>query len=117
MARSPGAIAIAKDGVLLRIRVTPRAARDEVTGIENRAQHAMINARVRAAPADHAANQALEALISRWLEVPKSSVEISAGPKSRIKTIAVLGEPGALERRVRRKLAELDGAANEETAS
>lgn len=47
---------------------------------------------MRALPQDGEANTALIALVAKWLGVPKSSVELVSGGKSRIKTLA-LSEP------------------------
>ena len=57
-----------------------------------------IQARVRALPEDGAANKALEELVARWLGVPKSSVALVAGGKSRVKSLRIAGQPATLER-------------------
>ena len=64
-------------------------------------------ARVRALPEDGAANAALERLVAGWLDVPKSSVRLIAGGKSRVKTIAAGGDTKAIEACLQLKLAEL----------
>ena len=46
-------------------------------------------ARVRAIPEDGAANAALEALVSEWLRVPKRSVQLATGGKSRLGHLAL----------------------------
>lgn len=75
----------------MRVRVTPKASRDEVCGLEQTADGPAIKARVRALPADGAANAAVEKLVATWLGVPKSSVSVSRGMKSRVKTLAIGG--------------------------
>jgi uncharacterized protein (TIGR00251 family) len=95
-----------KDCVLLRVRLTPKSARDAVGGLAETAEGSSLQVRVRAVPEDGAANAALENLIARWLGVPKSSVALSAGTKSRVKTIAISGVPAELEARIADKLAE-----------
>ena len=62
-------------------------------------------ARVRAVPAEEEANAALEKLIARWLDVPKSTVRVTAGAKSRLKSLTISGETDCLEQRLRAKLA------------
>ena len=53
----------------------------------------MLKAHVTAAPEDGKANAALTALIAGWLGVPKCRVTVTSGQKSRLKTVAVAGNP------------------------
>lgn len=92
------------EGLVLRVRLTPKSSKDAVEGIEETAEGAAIKARVRALPADGKANAAMAALIAKWLGVPKTSISLVSGGKSRIKTIAVRGEPKALARDVAQRL-------------
>ena len=46
---------------------------------------------LKAAPVDGAANQALIAFVSDWLDVPKSRVSLARGPQSRFKTLHIVG--------------------------
>jgi uncharacterized protein (TIGR00251 family) len=92
------------DGLIVRIRVTPKSSRDTIEGIEPTSEGAAVKARVRAVPADGAANTALAALFAKWLGVPKANVELVSGGKSRIKSLAVRGEPAQLARELAAKL-------------
>ncbi|MCB1504061.1 MAG: DUF167 domain-containing protein [Hyphomicrobiaceae bacterium] len=92
------------DGLVLRIRLTPKSSRDAVEGIEDTAEGAAIRARVRAVPSDGEANAALTKLIASWLGVPKSSISLVSGGKSRIKSVAVRGQTLALMRDVAARL-------------
>ncbi len=84
-------------GLRLRVRLTPRGARDELEGMEVLADgRAVLKARVRAAPENGAANAALEKLIAKTLRVPKSSVSVRAGATTRVKTLHVVGDPESL---------------------
>ena len=88
------------DGIELRIRLTPRGGRDVIDGVvlaPDGAAHVV--ARVRAAPEDGKANAALEKLVAGTLGVPGRDVLIVAGTTSRIKTVAVAGDPGLLAAR------------------
>jgi uncharacterized protein (TIGR00251 family) len=87
---------IATSGLVVRIRLTPKASRDAVEGIEATADGIALKARVRAVPEDGAANEAVEKLIAAWLGVPKSAVALMSGGKSRVKTLAVAGDGQAL---------------------
>lgn len=92
------------EGLVLRVRLTPKSSRDAVEGIEATAEGAAIRARVRAVPSDGEANAAVAALIAKWLGVPKTSISLVSGGKSRIKSLAVRGEPKALARDVAARL-------------
>jgi uncharacterized protein YggU (UPF0235/DUF167 family) len=86
------------DGVAVRIRLTPKAGADAVTGVGDTADGRALLVRVRAVPEKGAANLALEKVIAGWLGVPRSCVSVTAGTtKSRVKTLAIEGEPRALE--------------------
>jgi len=81
-----------KDGVLVQIRLTPGASRDEINGIDRAADgSAQLAARVRAVPEKGAANTALLKLFAKWLGVPKSAVSVRTGATSRLKTLHVQG--------------------------
>lgn len=89
----------------IRFRLTPRSSREAIEGIEGTADGPAFKARVRAVPEDGAANAALEKLVAAWLGVSKSSVKLSSGGKSRVKTLDVEGEPGQLAALLQEKLA------------
>lgn len=88
------------DGLLVRLRLTPKSSKDAVEGIEPTAEGPALKVRVRAVPEDGAANASAGALLAKWLGVPKRTVEIAAGHKSRVKSFKVAGDPGALETRI-----------------
>jgi uncharacterized protein len=91
------------DGVLLELRLTPRAGRDALDGVELRSDgRAMLKARVRAAPSAGEANAALRRLIAEAVGVAPSRVEIVAGLASRAKRIRVSGEAAAIIAALRR---------------
>ena len=80
------------DGVRLQVRLTPKAARDRIEGVGEGPSGPVILARVRAVPEKGRANAALEALVAEWLGVPRSTVSVSSGGKSRVKSLLVSGE-------------------------
>lgn len=79
--------------LLLRVRLTPKSARDLVEGIETTAEGPALKVRVRAVPQDGEANAALEGVVARWLGMPRSVVSVTRGGKSRLKTLQVTGDP------------------------
>ena len=91
----------------LKVRLTPKSSADRIEGLVDTAGGPALAARVRAVPSDGEANSALERLVAAWLEVSTSCVALTAGGKSRIKTLEVSGEPDALIGILTRKLAEL----------
>lgn len=86
--------------VIVRFRLTPKSSKDAIDGLEMTAEGPAFKARVRAVPEDGAANQALEKLVAGWLDVPKSTVRLITGVKSRVKSLAIHGEANALEGRL-----------------
>lgn len=96
-----------RGGVSLLVRLTPKAARDAVEGLTETAEGAAVKARVRAVPEDGEANAAVERLVAEWLGVPKKSVQLISGAKSRVKRLAVAGDAATLEARITERLALL----------
>ncbi len=88
-------------GARFTVRVQPRASRSGIVGPYGDG----IKIRLAAPPVEGAANRALVSFLSRVLGIPKSSVGIVRGDRSRTKTVEVIGID--LEA-VRRKL-EPDG--------
>jgi uncharacterized protein YggU (UPF0235/DUF167 family) len=89
------------------VRLTPRAGRDQVTGIETFGGEAALTARVRALPEAGRANAALEKLIAAWLDVPRPSVRVAHGGKSRMKRVTIEGDPDALVAAITSRLGEI----------
>jgi hypothetical protein len=88
--------------LLLRVRVTPKAAFDKVEGLAETPDGPAVQVKVRAAPADGTANRAVLETIADWLGRPKSSLALAVGAKSRIKMVALDATPenvGLLEQR------------------
>jgi uncharacterized protein len=80
-------------GVTLAVRLTPKGGRDSIDGIETLADgRAVLKARVRAAPSEGAANEALCRLIAKEIGVPPRNVTLTAGATARIKRIAISGD-------------------------
>jgi uncharacterized protein YggU (UPF0235/DUF167 family) len=91
------------DGVVIACRLTPKGGRDSVDGIATLSDGAcVLLARVRAVPESGKANDALCALLAAKLGVATSKVTLTAGGKSRVKQIAVAGDPGELVAKLER---------------
>ena len=84
-------------GIALAVRLTPKGGRDAIDGVEQMADgRAVLKARVRAAPSEGEANEALIRLIAKTLGVPPRDITLSAGATSRIKRLSIAGDPAAL---------------------
>lgn len=91
------AIVASRDGVRLRVRLTPRSGRDRIGAFERLADgNEVLVVHVRALPAEGAANAALVALLAAEVGVPKSKLAVVAGHASRVKTVAIPGAAGEI---------------------
>ena len=83
---------VAAGGVTLTVRLTPKGGRDAIDGVETLADgKAVLKARVRAAPTEGEANDALCRMVARTLGVPLRDVTLAAGATSRVKRLSVAG--------------------------
>ena len=90
-------------GISIALRVTPRGGRDGIDGIEQLADgRRVLKVRVRAIAAGGEANRAVLQLLAKSLGVPKASVRLLSGATSRLKQIAVDGDPARLGDALRR---------------
>ena len=94
----PDELALGEDkhGVLLPVRVKPRARKN---GVDGRREGALLVA-VTAAPVDGSANAAILEVLSDALHCPKSALEIVRGHKARDKIVRVALSRDELVRRL-----------------
>ena len=79
------------------MRVSPRSAQNQVTGVNN----GTLKVRLTAPPVQGAANQALVKFLARALGLPRRGVSLLSGHKSRNKRLLIQGlEPGELLQRL-----------------
>jgi uncharacterized protein (TIGR00251 family) len=84
-------------GISVALRVTPRGGRDDIDGVETLANgRSVVKVRVRAIADGGEANRAVTELVAKALGVTKASVRILSGATSRLKQIAVDGDPAKL---------------------
>ena len=89
--------------ISVALRVTPRGGRDDIEGIETLADgRAVLKLRVRAIAEGGEANRAVIELLVKALGVPKASVKILSGVTSRLKQVAVDGDPKILGEMLRK---------------
>lgn len=107
------AFRVVGDAVVVAVRLTPKADRDAIAGTTTLADgREVIQARVRALPADGAANTALVALMARTLGVPKSSVAVVSGQTQRVKQVRIAGDANAVAARLSALLSTEAGRAD-----
>lgn len=75
------------EGVVLRVRVKPRARRNGIIGV----RRDVLALEVTAAPEQNKANEAVVALLAEALDIAKSRIEIVSGRSYREKVIRVRG--------------------------
>ncbi|RIA56085.1 DUF167 domain-containing protein [Dichotomicrobium thermohalophilum] len=95
------------DGLALKLRVTPNAKCDAVTGARAWGDETRLLVRVRAAAEDGKANAAVECVLARWLDLAPQDVRLVSGERSRLKTVVATGETDALYRRLAERLDRL----------
>src|SRR5471032_2150453 len=84
-------------GISVALRVTPRGGRDEIDGLETLANgRSVVKIRVRAIAEGGEANRAVIELLAKALGVPKGKVRVLSGTTSRLKQVAVDGDPAKL---------------------
>jgi uncharacterized protein (TIGR00251 family) len=85
------------EGISVALRVTPRGGRDDIDGVETRADgRSVLKVRVRAIADGGEANRAVTELLAKSLRVPKARVRLLSGATSRLKQVAIDGDPAAL---------------------
>ena len=83
----PGFIRVQTDGVLLSVKLQPRASANEIgDALGNE-----LRIKVTAPPVDAAANEALVKLLAQQLHCPRNRVDLVRGHTSRHKTIKLYG--------------------------
>ena len=79
-------------GIEMAVRLTPKGGRDAVDGLETMADgRTVLKARVRAAPSEGQANEALCRLIAKAIGVPRRDVALAAGATARVKRLTIAG--------------------------
>jgi hypothetical protein len=73
------------EALLLRVRVQPRAKRDELIG----PQGGHLKVRITAPPVDGKANDHLCRFLAKEFGVPQSRVELLAGDQTRLKRVRI----------------------------
>ena len=83
----PAFLRVQADGVLLSVKLQPRASANEIGD----ALGSELRIKVTAPPVEAAANEALVKLLAQELDCPRNRVELVRGHTSRHKTIKLYG--------------------------
>lgn len=93
------------DTFMVKLRVTPRASRNEVGGAwEDPDTGPRLVVRVTAPPDAGKANAAVIAALAKAFGVSKSAVTLARGSTSRLKTVTLTGDPVDLRQTLERLL-------------
>ena len=85
------------EGCVIAVRLTPKASRDTLVGIEILSDgREVLKVHVRAVPEDGKANAALIKLLSPSLAIPKSAITLDKGATSRLKVLTIKDADGTL---------------------
>ena len=85
----PSFLRVQPDGVLLSVKLQPRASANEIVPAHGAGDELRI--RVTAPPVETAANDALVRLLAERLDCARSAVELVRGHKSRHKVVKLHG--------------------------
>lgn len=84
---SPGYLRSHSDGVVLAVKLVPRASADQIAeALENE-----LRIKVTAPPVEAAANDALVRLLAEKLQCPRNKIELIRGHTSRHKLVKLYG--------------------------
>jgi uncharacterized protein (TIGR00251 family) len=84
-----------RDGVTIDLHVQPRASKNEIVGLQGEE----LKVRLTSPPVEGEANRLCVEFFAKMLKVPKSTVELVAGEKSRHKRLLIRGGDAEAVRR------------------
>ena len=88
---------VTADGLIVTVRLTPKAGRDSIDGIVHLSDgRTVLKARVNAAPTDGEANGALTRLLAQTLRIASGNITLIGGTASRIKRMLIKGDVAAV---------------------
>lgn len=99
----------ADGGATLFLRVTPGAAKDDISGFfDDPNGQRRLCVKVAAPPDKGKANAAALKLLSARLGLPKSALSIKAGETSRVKTVAISGDQQVVVKALKTLMGEIE---------
>jgi len=92
-----GPFGIVEDGVVIAVRLTPKAGANAIRGAAQDADgSAFLKVAVTEPPEDGKANAAMLKLLAKTWKLPKTSLTVASGATSRRKVVHVAGDGPAL---------------------
>ena len=90
-----------EDGVTVRVRVAPKAARDRIVGLAAEPDgKPVLKVGVTAPPERGKANDAVIKLLAKSWRMPKTAISVRRGASDRRKLLHVAGAAAALEKQL-----------------
>ncbi|MPT49157.1 MAG: DUF167 domain-containing protein [Sphingobium sp.] len=81
------------EDALLAIRLTPRSAKEQISGLWQDEKGAVwLQVQVRAVPEKGRANDALLRLLAKALHIPAKTMKLDSGDTSRLKRVRLIGK-------------------------
>ena len=97
------------EGLVIEVRLTPRAAMDRIDGVEILSDgRPVLKARVRAVPEKGLANEAILKLLAKALGLPASRAQLLSGDTARRKSVLLEGDGAVLAQKLTDLLAAKD---------
>ena len=81
-----------KDGVKLSVKIVPNSSKNEIIGVIDNA----LKIKLESPPVEGKANEQCIKFLSKLLNIPKTSISITSGEKSKNKTLLIKGNPDKL---------------------
>jgi uncharacterized protein (TIGR00251 family) len=107
---SESPVTIARDGLRVTIRLSPRSRSDRLVGVAASGEGGRVLKATVTAPAETGrANEVLLRLLSRVWHVPRRDFSIILGSTGRDKTVRVAGDPQQLFEKIASEVARLPG--------
>jgi len=103
-------ISSSPDGVIVDVRVIPRATKSTIAGTRDDA----VLVRLKAPPVEGAANAELIRFLAGLLDVPRRNIQIVSGERSRGKRVRISGRTAADVERILSKPAEAGRHGNDQ---
>jgi uncharacterized protein len=106
---SNGPLTLARDGLRVAIRLSPRAKADRLLAVAAAEGRRVIKVTVTAPPENGRANKAMLRLLARVWHLRRHDLSIFAGGANRNKVVRIAGDPEELIEKITPEIATLPG--------
>lgn len=108
MTNPAGPFFVVGNGLRVRIRATPKAARNDIAGLKDVSSGVALAVKVTAVPEGGKANQAVVKLLAKEWKMAKGDFDVISGSAARDKVLAIAGDSDLLSRRLNTWLESLN---------